>query len=284
MGGDTKLHSYTLFLDILGYSHKINHVQNDEEANKIFSLLELIEKLITEYRSLASSNDAYKEYELHHSFFSDAIVLSFTPKENLKISSAELIFFNQTTLEFIFTWVMNIQIAVLFETGLLLRGGISTKNIFWKDNKVIGPGLIEAYQLEQNEAKHPRIILSKELSKDTELINLINSVNSGGDSAYHKHTLLRKDNDIYYYNLVGRLLARIVYDSEVPNDVVDDVMAVTHKYLLVQKSTIEHFISESNAKYVDKYEWLKEDHNLSITEFVHDNDLNLEGFKQYLIQ
>ncbi len=283
MNGDAKLYSYTLFLDILGYSNKIDKLQSDEEASKVFSLLEIIEEQITRYHSIASDNDAYKEYDLHYSFFSDAIVLSFTPKKMLNLSSEELIFYNQTTLEFIFTWIIGVQIAVLLNTGLFLRGGISIKNIFWKDNKVIGPGLIEAFLLEKHEANFPRIVLSKDLSKDVELINLINNINASGNSSYHRHTLLRRDNETCYYNFVGRLLARLVEHPIVPDELFEEVKNTTHHYLLEQKSTIEYFILENNPDYVDKYEWLKSDHNYSIAEFAHDNDLDLEDFEQYLI-
>lgn len=283
MSSDARLYSYTLFLDILGYSSRISKIYNNEKAGEIFALLDSIEARIKEYCSIASAHDAYKEYDLHYSFISDAIVLSFTPKNNLNISLEEKLFLNQTTLEFIFTWIMNVQIDIIFQAGLFLRGGISIKEIYWQNEKVVGPGLIEAYQLEQQMAEHPRIILSPELSANSELIDLINHINEGGDSAYHKHTLLRRDNDIYYYNLVGRLLARVVYDHNALVDEVKNIEALTYAYLLEQKFIIEHFLIENNSKYVDKYKWLKNDHNFSITEFAHDNEVELTSFEQYLI-
>lgn len=277
-----KLYSYTIFLDILGYSNRISQIRNSDEAEEIFGILNQIEELIKQYFDMASSQGAYKEYNLHYSFLSDAVVLSFTPKSNVELLQEETIFFNQTTLEFIFTWVMNVQMAVLFEVGLFLRGAISIKEIFWQSEKVVGPALIESYQLEHKVAKYPRIILSPELSEKSELISLVNCINQSGDSAYKRHTLFRKEDNLYYYNFVGRLLARIVYGQGVSDEIVRDIEATTFAYLKRQKDTIKWYLQHDEI-HAEKYEWLKREHNFSLKEFASDNNLDLNIFREYLI-
>lgn len=219
-----KLYSYTLFLDILGYSTKIKNISK-EESQEIFELLNNIESLIIQYFNQASNSETYKEYTLHYTFFSDCIILSFVPKDNLVIDKNEIIFFNQTTLEFIFTWIMNVQFITLLKTGFLLRGGISCKDIYWSDNKVVGPALIEAYHLESKVASWARIILSEELSTNLNLINHINYISRYSNGTYSPHTLLLKDDleNYYYYNYIGRMLARLNIDNLLPEN-MDEII------------------------------------------------------------
>jgi hypothetical protein len=54
--------------------------------------------------------------------------------------------------------------AKLMTEGILLRGGITVGKLIHLDNGIImGQALIEAYQLETNSAKFPRIVLSQKL-------------------------------------------------------------------------------------------------------------------------
>ena len=54
--------------------------------------------------------------------------------------------------------------AILFEKGILFRGGLTIGNLIHNENgTVFGQGLIEAYQLESKNAIFPRIILSDKL-------------------------------------------------------------------------------------------------------------------------
>ena len=201
-----KLYPYTLFIDILGYSEKIKNISNSCESSEIFDLLDYIELSITDYFKLAKDSKSHKEYNMHYTFFSDCIVLSFIPKENLTISNNEIVYFNETTLEFIFTWIMNIQFISLLKTGFLLRGGISIKDIYWdKKNRVVGPALIEAYNLESKKAVWPRIVLSEDITKDKKLVHLLNSISMKPDSTYLPHILIYQESNesVGYYNYIG---------------------------------------------------------------------------------
>ncbi|MFA7085638.1 MAG: hypothetical protein WC145_03115 [Aliarcobacter sp.] len=254
-----KLYSYTLFLDILGYSTKIKHISKEESKN-IFELLNNIEELITEYFNNASTSSIYKEYTLHYTFFSDCIILSFVPKDDINIHEDEIIFFNQTTLEFIFTWIVNVQFITLLKTGFLLRGGISCKDIYWSDNKVVGPALIEAYNLESKVASWARIVLSEELSNNFNLINHINQISKYSNSTYLPHSLLLKDDleKHYYYNYIGRMLARLKVDNLSPENMGE----IFFKELNENIPYFENLLSkEIYMKMVDITDDFMEEHN-----------------------
>lgn len=52
MSSTARLYSYTLFLDILGYSNKINQLKTNEDATEIFTLLDSIEEIIKGYHTM----------------------------------------------------------------------------------------------------------------------------------------------------------------------------------------------------------------------------------------
>ena len=263
-----KLYSYTLFLDILGYSNKIKNISKEESKN-IFELLKHIELLITEYFNHATDSPTYKEYTLHYTFFSDCIILSFVPKDNLVIDEDEIIFFNQTTLEFIFTWIMNVQFITLLKTGFLLRGGISCKDIYWCENKVVGPALIEAYHLESKVASWARIILSEELSTNLSLINHINYSSKYNNIIYLPHLLLLKDEseNHYYYNYIGRMLARLNVDNLLPENMDETFIKNLDENLPNWKQMISKEIYLEVVNLTDAF--LEEHNNIIVNNIEH---------------
>lgn len=278
-----KLYSYTLFLDILGYSNKIKNISK-EESQEIFELLKHIESLIIEYFNQASNSPTYKEYTLHYTFFSDCIILSFVPKDSLVIDENEIIFFNQTTLEFIFTWIINIQFVTLLNTGFLLRGGISCKDIYWCDNKVVGPALIEAYHLESKVASWARIILSEELSTNLNLINHINYISEYTNITYLPHSLLLKDEleNLYYYNYIGRMLARLNVNNLFPENMDETFIKNLDENFPNWKQMISKEIYLETAKLTDAF--MEEHKNIIIKNIEHINPEIREKYiklKQY---
>ena len=85
--------------------------------------------------------------------FSDSIVVSVQVGDNN---------INEATS----TLIANLSLigAKLMTEGILFRGAITIGNIIHKDNGLImGQALIDAYQLETNIAKNPRIVLSNKL-------------------------------------------------------------------------------------------------------------------------
>lgn len=288
-----KLYPYTLFIDILGYSNKIKSISNSSESSEIFDLLDYIESLIADYFKSAKNSNSHKEYNMHYAFFSDCIILSFVPKENLTIPNNEILYFNETTLEFIFTWIMNIQFISLLKTGFLLRGGISIKDIYWDTkNRVVGPALIEAYNLESKKADWPRIILSEDITKDKELIHLLNNTSMQSDSTYLPHTLIYQENNesISYYNYIGRILARLnpnVLDEidknvlphlseNIKNNITEEtfikIAEITDAFLEQHQDIIRNNLYHSDEKIKNKYIQLKKYHNYALEDFVKYNN------------
>lgn len=54
----------------------------------------------------------------------------------------------------------------LLKLGYLLRGGIAEGAVYHEHGKIVGPALIEAYRLEKDEAKYPRIVVDEKIAAD----------------------------------------------------------------------------------------------------------------------
>ena len=83
--------------------------------------------------------------------FSDSIVVSIEVENDLNKVFSSLI-----------ANLARIGAELLCE-GVLIRGGIDLAEVYHENGVIFGKGLINAYELESNAAKYPRIIVSKNL-------------------------------------------------------------------------------------------------------------------------
>ncbi|NQU61529.1 MAG: hypothetical protein HQ512_10405 [Rhodospirillales bacterium] len=150
---------YVAFLDILGWSEAIEKSQNDPEflkdlgvSLKIFDVLQSQAKWMQEHLQELASSQRWDTSPDHAriTHFSDCVVLSDSPDSRGMHSL-----------------LMNVSsICSHFLTrGFFVRGGIVLGELFHNENSVFGPALIEAYRLESQEAKYPRVILEKRLAE-----------------------------------------------------------------------------------------------------------------------
>jgi hypothetical protein len=56
---------------------------------------------------------------------------------------------------------INLSFAQMFllEKGIVVRGGLTIGDVYWENDQAFGPGLVRAYELENDLAQYPRIIL-----------------------------------------------------------------------------------------------------------------------------
>lgn len=153
------------FIDILGFKEIVKQSEKDpSKVELIYSVLnylknwEVSEKW--DLKLVEIEEDAQKRGvenfdirgKTNSTSFSDSIVVSVKVDNNTNEMASTLI-----------VNLANIG-AILFEQGILFRGGLTIGNIIHNENgTVFGQGLIDAYQLESKNAKYPRIILSDRL-------------------------------------------------------------------------------------------------------------------------
>lgn len=145
----------TIYLDILGLREQMISVKADvRQSEKLFLSYRkaLINALTLLEPSKSEGNDLPPPWE--HKIFTDNVVLAVSvdswhgePEFGTACSRAAAF-----------------QLSLALD-GWFVRGGMSLGPLFIDDRIVFGPGLVEAYELESQIARDPRIVLSPEVSK-----------------------------------------------------------------------------------------------------------------------
>ncbi len=133
------------FLDILGIKQLIEDNRNGNEHIAIDKIEEM-RKIVSTSADISDSIE-----ELNYLYISDSFVFVCTPKS--VISLIELL--------------ATIQTRIINECNFLLRGAITIGDaIVEEDAKfIIGPAYIQAFELQEDDAIYPRIIVDKSVVK-----------------------------------------------------------------------------------------------------------------------
>lgn len=172
---------YIAFLDMLGFKKLINDSSCDEIA-EIFSKFSNRKPLKAAYfrgKDIISENTA------------DAL--------KVKVMSDSICFYidvNVTNaLLCIIMSCMNFQYELYKnDIPIFLRGAIVRGNLYVNKDVIFGPGLTQAYLLEENNAKYPRIILTKETLQSVKIRKEYNL----DDYVYILKSVVFRDDDAFY--------------------------------------------------------------------------------------
>lgn len=146
---------YIAFIDILGFKDLL---AKNTACSDIFSIFELIKSNSTTSLFYNGEDvDAFNHIKCY--IMSDSIVLY------IDASIKESFFALVTTCS-------KLQISLLCrEQPILVRGGISKGDLFVDKNIIFGAGLTEAYLIESNISRYPRIVFSKALLRNAKEVN-----------------------------------------------------------------------------------------------------------------
>ena len=240
------------FIDILGFKEIVK--QSEKDTSKI-ELIYSVLNYLKDWEVPSSWNlklveieeDAQKKgiekFEISNktnsTSFSDSIVVSVGVDDNVNEMASTLI----VNLAYIG--------AVLLEKGILFRGGLTLGNILHSDNgTVFGQGLIDAYFLESNNAKFPRIILSDKLIKEL------------------NYPLEYKCNRYPYHQYIDRFDDGCVgFHQMIYYQVMESWAEMTKEKLIESLEKIRKVIvkgldmSFERPDVFEKYKWLKEQYN-----------------------
>jgi hypothetical protein len=144
--------SYCVFADFLGFRQQIqDSVKNGEEQAIFKRFMEEIEPEIENTINPGPEDDIEGFPRMWDAkVFTDNVVLGYS------------LWSDRGEKEFghAITQLLEFQYAVAMK-GFFVRGGWAVGNLFMNRNTVFGAALIEAYDLESQVAKHPRIVLSE---------------------------------------------------------------------------------------------------------------------------
>lgn len=163
---------YVAFLDILGFKNLVNN--SDHSCQEIMEIYDLMQyKYETFFKG-----DAEIQNNIKMKIMSDSICLY------IKASFPN-------ALHYLISYCVVFQFDLLVAKGLLLRGGITLGDMYTQDDIIFGPALTEAYLLEEENARVPRIIVRKKT---------IDEGTNGMDENVLKLTQqsIFRDNDAFY--------------------------------------------------------------------------------------
>ena len=158
------------FIDILGFKELI---QCAEKTNDYTKLANLIEESIELFNDLNPIND------FQFTQFSDSFVLS-----------CRSFGFDDSML---FMTHLQDLINLFLPKKILLRGGITIGKVVHTEKVLMGIGMIRAYELENQLATYPRIII------DNDLIDYWNGYFYSAGLNFEKVLEVSKDSDGFYF-------------------------------------------------------------------------------------
>lgn len=280
---------------MLGYRDINGSINSDEVAQSFISFMEANRKIfeLTDSEEIKKKyqNDKffnlYKYYDISSCFVSDSLIITYKPNKTDEPDNDDLVHMHSANALFIIAMRLQTFIFHCFtEKGLFLRGGISNKYCYIKNNFAVGEGLIEAYHAESTIAKNPRIVLHPEVEKNEKLMEKVNFLSEkmyGGKSIIQRDAV---DNTLFLDSLgyaisTTDLSLPMIAKSAAINPVrhlmhcksVDDYVrrhaeAIKEKLTdlngRLEKAKNDPAEEEKINSVIEKFTWLKNYHNSKI--------------------
>jgi hypothetical protein len=233
------------FIDILGFRNMVDKTVGDDGADQNELITEIKDIFKVGQYFIKPDEDDELNADVRVTWFSDSIVLSFD------YTSESQIFHRLLSLQ----WML-INFAY---RGVLCRGGIAQGKIVHTEEMIFGPAMNEAYDLENNAAIFPRIIVSDDI------VNLAGMYRKHGhapdEEVSYVKDLLELDGDGFYYiNYVGLSAQQELDDPEYDFPIYLDCI---FKILTKIKNS-------KSIRIKMKYEWLKRKYN-DVVKLIHES-------------
>lgn len=235
------------FFDVLGFRNLL-HTRSGAEIREMLSTFRQVSEGDAE--APARSDDMRMLSQVHAEIVSDAIVRTRTTETQYRVGPLvwELID------------LLYIQIDCL-NSRILVRGAMTIGHMHLGigfDGPVFGPGLVQAYEMEDREVVFPRIAVHEDvLTRHREDSSLWREGHDYEDEARHLSNLLREDESgLHFIDYLPASLSELDYDYL-------EWLPFLHRH----KEMVERGLSTSpNATVRRKFSWLRNYHNGVIDE------------------
>jgi hypothetical protein len=242
------------YLDILGFRDIVSKLSADE----VSKILKAVEYFNTPPTLSKDSNDlAYKPIIF---ILSDTIirVRPLEREDNRKYGVGLLL---AEMLD-----IVHVQ-GELISFDVILRGAISYGQISVFEKQVFGPALVRSYELENNCAIYPRVIIDPGLLKEFKSNELLRSTfNKYADELEEINEILQKGDDAFWFINYLKIMGDEVDDPYTYLELLEK-----HKKMIIDKAGGLRL--PQNA--LQKIMWLAKYHNQQVT------SINGEWFEQY---
>jgi hypothetical protein len=250
----------TAFLDILGYAKENQNIISKENAENLIAKFDTAKLFLNFYENdilkkfnLASKHTILEKYEFKYVFISDSIILSFQPIENspyIDTNIDDQKNANAIVFLFFLHCIANLQVQVIKEFKLFLRGGISTEYSYINDHHAVGKGILESYKIESKVAIYPRVIFDKKMLEDYDIEEYCQYMNK-----IHLQPIKPYLIDCDSYVCIDYLLAFDLIDMN--NKVNHDEIEHFKTFINLHDNIINDEISKNSDPHIlQKYEWL----------------------------
>ena len=221
------------YIDILGTKKAIESL-NSKDLIQRFNNVFLIEKAIIE-------NDLFNEKHksVKVKIFSDNICIAVEIKDSDK---------EHEKLAWLASDCRDFQRHVFKNYGnFLIRGGITIGDLYIDDTFVLGPGLIDAYKLESQKAKFPRIIVDERYAEKAmlHLKDACSRMNEGKE----KCAIIKDDDGVCFLD----------YLEPDPYG-MDESIYMTQQWIKQDEDALKMALSNSAGCPKDKSDWLRKYH------------------------
>jgi hypothetical protein len=246
------------FIDILGFSAKVISSSVDHEKiiqiNKTLSKFNDLRKKSTWSQNnnlMQVEEDAQKKHlgdyyidQMARCFcFSDSIIITVKADQCIEERASALI-----------AMIARLGMELLSE-GTLIRGGISFGKMFVDDNrqsiKSFGPAVVEAYKLEEDQARYPRIVIGQSLIKH--LTYPLEAKHNR--QPYHQYIKRFNDGMVGFTQLI--FLQVMSNAPDIIRKFSFDKLLHQSKYVIIDGLDQNMF----DTHIFEKYQWLKEEYN-----------------------
>lgn len=248
--------SLVSYFDILGFRKIVAELSPDQVASKLQALA----------RSSSPGSAIAETFGNTFTNFSDLVLRTVPVEPNSRLQGEEgLLYCELLELGFVQ--------AELITDGVLLRGSITFGDIFIDDKTVFGPALIRAYELEDQVAIAPRVIVDPEVFPLLEQYPVLRRHAVEDEMQYLCH-LLKKDTDGVWFIDYLRIMAAQADDQ-----------AAYLRFLKAHRQLILDRLSEFRQlnSVLTKYGWLVNYHNTWVNGLNDDALSKLGASKETLL-
>ncbi len=151
------------FIDFIGFADVTRKWNDDggQQLNSIIGLLEELRSLVGEFDFNEQVEDTGTRFLIKPaiSTFSDHIVISYPTEHLRKMNEGD---FLGSGLLLAGKLISNLAAGAI-NLGLLIRGGATVGPLYHSHGVVVGPAMVEAYDLESRVSIYPRIAVSRKV-------------------------------------------------------------------------------------------------------------------------
>lgn len=218
------------FFDILGFRDLVDKefIKDQSKSEKIYKVFEFINQFYQD--EIPDKYNPSKQI----TFFSDSIVISFIPDDP----------------DTIFTTISTIQILLvnLANMGIVMRGGISVGHLCHDSKYLFGPAFINAYDIESNLAKFPRIICDDSIILLSQKGKPLHSAKQ--DLEIFTQIIREDDDDYWYIDYIGNIES--MFDNG-----YEQIDYLSKIYTFI----VENLKEGTKDCVLEKYKWMKQKYN-----------------------